>query len=90
MAHHASDQAETFMLRLLRGSGLAGLGAMQEQRALTHDAKDERVLLRPWLTLTHEVLATRARAEGITWVDDESNQDQRFDQIGRASCRERV
>jgi tRNA(Ile)-lysidine synthase len=79
MAHHASDQAETFMLRLLRGSGLAGLGAMQERRALTHDAKDERVLLRPWLTLTREVLATRARAEGITWVDDESNQDQRFD-----------
>lgn len=80
MAHHASDQAETLMLRLLRGSGLAGLGAMHERRALTQVPNDQRVLLRPWLCVSRRaVLATASSLTGVTWIDDESNRDERFD-----------
>jgi tRNA(Ile)-lysidine synthase len=80
LAHHEWDQAETVLLRLLRGSGPTGLAAMREVSAL---GAGERV--RPWLTLSEPVI--RAQAEGLPYMDDPMNADTRFD---RVYLRERV
>ena len=76
-AHHGSDQAETLLLRLFRGSGLAGLKGMSPSRKLTRHPDDERTVVRPWLGFTREQLALAAR--GLSWIEDDSNQDQTFD-----------
>ena len=53
-AHHALDQAETFLLALARGSGLDGLAAMPWARPLGDDV----ILARPLLSVGHESLAS--------------------------------
>lgn len=65
-AHQKDDQAETFLLRLLRGSGTRGLGAIRFQR----DA-----VLRPLLTLTAAELRQYCTDRGIVWREDASNED---------------
>jgi len=74
MAHHADDQAETVLFRLLRGSGVAGLAGMPVSRALGAGQ-----LYRPWLSLERAELAEVARQAGLSWVEDPSNVDQGFD-----------
>ena len=74
VAHHADDQAETVLLRLLRGAGPVGLAAMQPSQRF-----DKGWLLRPLLTLSKSELELYARQHQLQWVEDESNQDQRFD-----------
>jgi tRNA(Ile)-lysidine synthase len=74
-AHHANDQAETFLLNALRGSGSAGLRGIARQRMLVGGA----LLLRPLLDFSRSQLETYARQHGLTWVDDPSNQASRFD-----------
>ncbi|TNC84057.1 MAG: tRNA(Ile)-lysidine synthetase [Thalassolituus sp.] len=76
-AHHGSDQAETLLLRLFRGSGLAGLKGMSPSRKLTRHSDDKRTVVRPWLGFTREQLALAAR--GLSWIEDDSNRDQTFD-----------
>lgn len=73
-AHHADDQAETLMLRLLRGTGLRGMGAMPEQRTI-----GGFVLWRPLLALDGVALGEYAEEHQLSWVEDPSNQDTRFD-----------
>ncbi|OOF36329.1 tRNA lysidine(34) synthetase TilS [Rodentibacter heidelbergensis] len=73
-AHHLNDQTETFFLALKRGSGLQGLGAMQPQSELWG-----MKIFRPLLSFTREQLARYAQSENLTWVEDESNQDSRYD-----------
>jgi tRNA(Ile)-lysidine synthase len=73
-AHHADDQAETFLLRALRGAGPAGLTAMPARRGLGRGE-----LFRPLLDASRQQLHTYAVAQGLTWVDDSSNQQIRFD-----------
>ncbi|MFI2812772.1 MULTISPECIES: tRNA lysidine(34) synthetase TilS [Microbulbifer] len=73
-AHHGDDQAETFLLRLLRGAGVQGLAAMAATRPL-----GAGVLVRPLLGSGRAELERYARAAGLAWVDDESNADTRFD-----------
>ncbi|MDR3393363.1 MAG: tRNA lysidine(34) synthetase TilS [Parasulfuritortus sp.] len=70
VAHHAGDQAETLLLRLLRGAGVHGLSAMSEDRSL-----NEARLLRPLLGTTREALYSHAAALGLAYIDDESNAD---------------
>ena len=65
-AHHANDQAETMLLRLVRGSGLRGLGAMH---------RDNGMVVRPLLSCTHEELVNYCRSRDLKWVDDSSNDD---------------
>lgn len=77
LAHHADDQAETLLLRLLRGSGLAGLGAMRPWRPVA--GTTDALLLRPLLGLTRADIAARARAAGLDWIEDDSNLDTAFD-----------
>lgn len=71
---HADDQAETFLLALKRGSGPAGLAAMPETRPLGH-----AVLCRPLLSITRAVIEHYAEDQGLSWLEDESNLDCRFD-----------
>lgn len=73
-AHHADDQAETLLLRLARGSGLAGLTGIREARDL-----DGVQLLRPLLGWTRAELRATLADSGWTPVDDPSNRDPRFD-----------
>lgn len=65
-AHHANDQAETVLLRLVRGAGLRGLGAMH---------RDNGMILRPLLGCTHDELTGYCRSRGLQWVEDSSNED---------------
>jgi len=77
-AHTLDDQAETVLIRMTRGSGLTGLGAMAYVSAVP--ALDDRdiVLVRPLLDIPKaRLLATLAEAE-IKFADDPSNRDPRF------------
>ncbi|MGV3522739.1 MAG: tRNA lysidine(34) synthetase TilS [Candidatus Sericytochromatia bacterium] len=71
-AHSASDQAETLLMRLVRG-GVSGLGGMAPQRALA-----EQRLIRPLLGLTRPELEAYARHHGLHWREDSSNQSADF------------
>lgn len=73
-AHHRDDQAETLLLRLARGSGLAGLSAIRPATQIAGT-----VVLRPLLAWPREALAAVTAAAGLTPADDPSNRDPRFD-----------
>ena len=74
-AHHADDQAETFLLNALRGSGSAGLRGIARQRMLENGA----LLLRPLLNCSRSQLETYAGQHDLVWIEDPSNQASRFD-----------
>lgn len=74
LAHHRDDQAETFLLRALRGSGPDGLAAM---RAWT--PMGEGHAWRPWLDVPRDAITAYADAHALRWIEDDSNADDRFD-----------
>jgi len=74
MAHHLDDEAETFVLRTLRGAGPRGLAAIPVMRPLGRG-----VLFRPLLEQRRTVLHSWAVAIGLDWIEDESNTSLRFD-----------
>lgn len=74
LAHHQDDQAETLMLRLLRGSGPKGLSAMVDQRSV-----GAGVLYRPLLGLRRSTLEEQACQWKLSWVEDDSNSSLDFD-----------
>lgn len=75
-AHHADDQAETLLLRLNRGSGVAGLAGVRA-RGLVPGTR--LMLLRPLLGWRRAELARIVTAAGLAAVDDPSNRADRFD-----------
>ncbi|MFO0995471.1 MAG: tRNA lysidine(34) synthetase TilS [Alphaproteobacteria bacterium] len=70
LAHQAEDQAETFLLRLARGSGIDGLAGM----AGVSELPSVR-LLRPLLAVPRARLAATLREAGQDWVDDPTNEN---------------
>ena len=72
-AHHADDQAETVLFRLLRGSGVAGLRGMDLMTA-----RDGMTIARPLMGLKKRDLIAFANARGAPFIDDPSNVDPRF------------
>jgi tRNA(Ile)-lysidine synthase len=70
-AHHRDDQAETFILQLLRGAGPRGLASMPRIAAFGPGSH-----IRPFLGLTATQLASYANEQGLSWIDDPSNTDQ--------------
>lgn len=74
LAHHADDQAETQLYRMMRGAGLTGLAGMPETRSLGRGS-----LYRPLLSLSRHNLEALARSAQLEWVEDPSNRDDRYD-----------
>lgn len=68
--HHADDQAETLLLRLMRGSGVRGLASIPKTRALGRGR-----LIRPLLDCSRRQLECYAAERQLRWVDDPSNLD---------------
>ena len=85
--HHEDDQLETVLLQLFRGSGLSGLAAMPE---LTRFAGSQdspapsrtphrSLLVRPLLPWSREQLVAWAQTKELTWIEDDTNEDQSLD-----------
>ncbi|MGH7470976.1 MAG: tRNA lysidine(34) synthetase TilS [Longimicrobiales bacterium] len=68
-AHHADDQAETVLFRMLRGTGVDGLAGIPARRGR---------IIRPLLRLTRSELESLARAGRLRWREDPSNQSAKF------------
>lgn len=75
LAHQRDDQAETLLLNLLRGAGLAGAAAMPAVRDCP--GRPGLRLIRPLLSASRADIERAARAAGLSWIDDESNADDR-------------
>ncbi|HEY8693723.1 MAG TPA: tRNA lysidine(34) synthetase TilS [Chloroflexota bacterium] len=69
LGHTADDQVETFLLRLIRGAGVAGLRGMQPQ---------EDLLCRPMLGIWRSDVEVWLREHDLEWHEDASNRDPRF------------
>ncbi len=68
LAHQLEDQAETFLMRLLRGAGPEGLGCMRPR-----EEREGYTLLRPLLAISGRELREALQASGIPWREDGSN-----------------
>src|SRR5439155_26340639 len=73
LAHTADDQAETFLLRLLRGAGVTGLVGISEQRQL-----GSLCILRPLLKVRRDEVVEYLKSRQLTWRKDASNADRQF------------
>ena len=72
LAHHEDDQAETFLLQLIRGAGVKGLSSMAHFDA-------SRRLWRPLLNTSRINIERYAKKHKLKWIEDESNQNIDFD-----------
>ncbi|MBX2859226.1 MAG: tRNA lysidine(34) synthetase TilS [Cellvibrionaceae bacterium] len=79
LAHHADDQLETLIYRIMRGTGLKGLAGIVAQRPLRSCALDSGRLLRPLLPVSRRAILEYARDHKLDWVSDESNAQTTFD-----------
>ena len=74
LAHHQDDQLETVLMRVLKGTDLMTLGGMPKSRILGNGE-----VIRPFLAFPRVELEVLARDRALEWVEDESNQDCRFE-----------
>jgi len=74
LAHHLDDQAETFLLQLLRGAGPAGLSAMPAEAGLGSGR-----LLRPLLEVCRNDIRDYAEGHALVFIEDSGNQELRYD-----------
>lgn len=74
LAHHQDDQAETFLFRLSKGSGLDGLAAMMPAQNYSSDF----ILMRPLLQVSKEDLLAFCAAEQIPFIEDPSNENENY------------
>lgn len=77
LAHHQQDQAETFLLRLMRGSGVTGLAAMKDSNVVPFN----RLTIpawRPLLTVNKNQILAYAQQRQLKWIEDDSNTDERL------------
>ena len=68
-AHMADDRAETFMMNVMRGSGMSGLASIPRHRGLIY---------RPLLDYTHDQLKDWLKARGLDWHEDATNTDTHY------------
>jgi tRNA(Ile)-lysidine synthase len=78
-AHHLDDQAETVLLQMLRGSGVAGISGMDSANKAAELLGDAGLLMaRPLLGASRGELEQYAQQEQVSFVEDESNSDTRY------------
>jgi len=73
LAHQLDDQAETVLMRLLRGAGVQGAGAMRPVTRFSGGT-----LARPLLETSRESILAYAREQRLDWIEDESNASDAF------------
>ena len=74
LGHHQDDQAETVLFRALRGADCYGLNAIPQQRPLGRGS-----LFRPLLNIDRKAIELYAHTHNLSWVEDESNKQIRYD-----------
>ena len=72
-AHHQDDQAETLLLQLFRGAGVAGLASMPRQKSLGMG-----IHYRPMLEINKQQVIDYATKHKLSWIEDDSNKDTNF------------
>ncbi len=72
-AHHQNDQAETLLLQLFRGSGVAGLAAMPKQKRFGKGWH-----YRPMLPIEKQQILAYAKQKKLNWIEDDSNKNTHF------------
>jgi len=77
LAHHQNDQAETVLLQLLRGAGVAGLSGMPADREI-NTPEGKITLWRPLLSQSRKVLEAYAKEHKLKWIEDPSNQNSKY------------
>ncbi len=83
LAHHGDDQAETFLFRLAKGSGIDGLSVMPPWQQM-----DDIILIRPLLGYSHEEMIDVCRNNNLEWVEDPSNKSDKYARIRLRQSRE--
>jgi len=76
-AHTREDQAETLLMRLARGSGIIGLGAMAAEGV----TEDGCPIVRPFLAISRARLRATLGAAGHPWIEDPSNENTQFERV---------
>jgi tRNA(Ile)-lysidine synthase len=71
LAHHRDDQAETVLLNVLRGAGIAGAAGMLAERSQAYGP----ILVRPLLNVPRALIEAYAAEQALRWIEDESNDD---------------
>ncbi len=74
LAHHRDDQAETVLLNLLRGAGIAGAAGMLAERPQPAGP----ILIRPLLNVARSAIDDYAVQHGLHWIEDESNENEHY------------
>ncbi len=72
LAHHADDQAETVLMRLIQGAGVNGLSGMQPWR-VQRQGGQHNILWRPWLTIQRAHISAYAQRLQLPYIDDPTN-----------------
>ena len=82
LAHHLDDQAETFLLQLLRGAGpkgMAGMPVIRSQESAANGKANAALILRPLLEVRRSHIEAYAKSKRLEWMEDDSNADSRYD-----------
>ena len=86
-AHTADDQAETLLMRLARGSGVDGLGAMASHTVFSTPEGPSLTIVRPLLEVPKARLRATLEQRGIAWIEDPSNQSPAFERTRLRAAR---
>ena len=78
LAHHQDDQAETVLFNLFKGHGQSALSGMPTSRLLNKQDKEGALVFRPLMAFSKAQLLTYGHGQNLTWVEDDSNFDERF------------